>query len=227
MIRAVTYDLDGTLIDSTEAIVESFMHTFDVIGEPRPPREVIVRGIGHIIEDQFAQMTDRDPHECVRIYRAHYGKICCGKTFLLPGAAEGLAELQAMGLKLAFATSKRLSYAELILDHLGVLGYFESRIGPDEVAHPKPHPEAVLKSLEGLGVDADEMFFVGDTYFDVYAARDAGVRCLCVSTGYNTHEELESFAPEAVFRSLFDVTGYIANEVEANRRGVTAAPAES
>ena len=209
MITAVAFDLDGTLIDSTDAIVESFFHTFDALGIERPPRDAIVTSIGHTIEDQFAHLGAPDPIESVRVYRAHYAEIACDMTTLLPGAREGLHRLQDEGLRLGFATSKKLEYAELILRHQGILDLFESRIGPDEVSRPKPHPEAVLKSLEHLDATKDEMFFVGDTQFDVNAAHAAGVRCLCVTTGYDTRDELTALAPEAVFDTLAEITAYI------------------
>ena len=211
MIKAATFDLDGTIVDSTQAIVDSFMHTFDALGVAPPPRDRIVRTIGHTLEQQFALFTDRDPAECTRIYRRYYETVARSRSVLLPGAADCLARLAETGLALGFATSKRLKYAVQILEHLGVLDYFVSRIGPDEVTHPKPHPEAVLKSLEHLGVARDEMFFVGDTHFDVLAARAAHVRCLCVTTGYSTRDELVALEPEAVFDTLAELTDYVLN----------------
>ncbi len=209
MIRAVAFDLDGTLIDSTEAIVESFFHTFDAIGVSRPPRRQIVNTIGHLLEDQFAQVTDHDPSECVRIYRAHYAGIACDATDLLPGATECTQQLRDAGLRLAFVTSKKRTYAEMILGHLGLLEPFECRIGPEDVTHGKPHAEPVLKVLEQLGLPADEMLVVGDTAFDVGAAHNAGVRCVCVTTGYDTRDELAALNPDAVFDTLREVTHYI------------------
>jgi len=209
MIRAVAYDLDGTFIDSTEAIVASFFHTFDTIGEPRPARETLVSGIGHIIEDQFALYTNTDPHHCTRIYRAYYGTICNDMTTLLPGARESLEQLGAAGLQIAFATSKHLRYAEQILDHLGVLGHFESRIGPGEVSRPKPDPECILRTLHNLRVEAGELIYIGDTDFDVKAAAAAGVECIAVTTGYNTRAQLEALAPLAVVDTLEEATDLI------------------
>jgi len=209
VIKAIAFDLDGTLVDSTEAIVGSFFHTFEVLGEAPPPRKAIVDSIGRLLEDQFRLFTQRDPAECTRIYRAHYGTTACDQTSPLPGARECLERLRAGGFRLGFATSKRRHYAEMILDHLKLLDFFETRLGPDDVDNAKPHPEAVLKSAEGLGVACDELFFVGDTEFDVLAARAANVRCLCVTTGYDTREKLESLEPEAVFDTLDELTDYI------------------
>lgn len=216
MLKAVIFDLDGTLIDSTEAIVQSFMHTFDVLGYARPERAEVVRTIGFTLEQHFELFTKHDPHECARIYRAHYGAIALDLTTMLPGCRETLDVLRARGLKLGFATSKQKKYADLILDHLGVLGHFDSCIGPDEVTHPKPHPEAVLTSLAHLDVSADEALFVGDTDFDVKAAHAAGVRCLCVTTGYNTREQLEALNPAGVFETMNALTEHLlaSNELD-------------
>ena len=214
LIEAVTFDLDGTLIDSTDAIVNSVMHTFDEMGEERPTRRAIVEGIGHTLEDGFRQLGHSDPAEYVRIYRTHYAEAACAQTTLMPGAAESLARLREAGLKLAFATSKKRVYAEMILDHFGEVDQFVSRIGPDDVANPKPHPEPLLKSLTNLGVAAESMFFVGDTHFDVLAARAAGVRCLCVTTGYATRAELEALNPERVFDFLPELTAYILGRLD-------------
>ena len=209
MIRAVSFDLDGTLIDSTEAIVASFFHTFEVVGEPPPPRQAIVDSIGYVLEDQFAVLTKQDPAQCVRIYREHYGKVASEMTFLLPGARAALERLSEAGLALGYATSKCKRFAAPLLEHLGVAGFFQSGLGPEEVTHPKPHPEAVLRSAEGLGVSPEELFFVGDTHFDVLAAREAQVRCLCVTTGYATRQALEALGPEAVFDDLASVVEHV------------------
>lgn len=215
MVTAVAFDLDGTLIDSTEAIVSCFMHACDELGLKRPPRQGVVDTIGHILEDQFRLLTDGDPETCARTYRERYAKVCCEMTTLLPGARETLERLRQAGLRIGFASSKRRDFCEIILEHLGVLDSFEVRLGPDDVANPKPHPEVVLKALDAFGVSRDAMVFIGDMHFDVLAARAAGVRCLCVATGYNTREELEALEPEGVFDTLEELTDYLLGNLDA------------
>ncbi len=208
--EAVLFDLDGTLIDSTQAIVESFFHTFDTLGRPRPAREAIIAAIGHLLEDQFRRFWPGcDAALCARVYREHYAKAACAGTFLLPGAREILDALRAAGLRLGFATSKRRLYAEMILEDQRVLDYFAARIGPDDVTHAKPHPEAILRAAADLNAAPAATYVVGDTPFDVLAARAAGAPCLCVTTGPATRTELEALGPEAVYDDLEGVALHI------------------
>ncbi len=208
-LRCVVFDLDGTLIDSTDAIVLCVMHTFDTIGEPRPDRGEVIRTIGYTLEQHFALFTKHDPHACATIYRERYVEVCCAMTTLMPGAREALDALSTMGYRLGFATSKRRTYAEKILEHLRVLNHFEVRIGPDDVANPKPAPDAMLLAVAQFGVTPGEVVLVGDTHFDVLCAQNAGVRCFAVTTGYESRAQLEDLHPAGVFDSLREVAGHI------------------
>lgn len=219
MVSAVVFDLDGTLIDSTEAIIESFQHTFDTLKQPHAQRQAILDGIGALIADQFESLCpDCDPQQCVQIFRAYYPTVCLEKTCLLPDARDLLQTLAAAGIRMGFASSKKLAFSEMILDHHGLLDYFESRLGPEEVRQAKPHPEAVLRALADLNAAPPETYFVGDTHFDVLAARAAGVRCLCVTTGYATREQLEALGPEAVYDRLDEVGRHILADTRGSAR---------
>lgn len=209
MLRAVLFDLDGTLMDSTDAIVDSWFYTFDILGEPRPDRQLIINTIGYPLRKQLPMMTDRDVDECIRIYRTHYTAHSAPKTFLLPGAAEALAAFKAQGLRMGFATSKKREAAEMLLEHLGALHYMEARIGPLEVTRHKPDPEPVEKAMALLGAAPEETVFVGDMHFDVLAGLAAGVTTLAVTTGYQTRAELEALAPHAVYDSLHEVRDHV------------------
>lgn len=209
MIRAVIFDLDGTLMDSTDAIVDSYFHTFDTISVPRPDRQLVINTIGYPLRKQFPMMTDHDVDECISIYRAHYTEHSPAKTTLLPGAEETLETFSRRGLRMGFATSKKREAAEMLLEHLGALHYMEARIGPLEVTRHKPAPEPVQKAMSALGATPEETVFVGDMHFDVLAGLAAGVTTLAVSTGYQSRAELEALNPHAVYDSLVDVREHV------------------
>lgn len=211
-IQAVAFDLDGTLFDSTDAIVDSFFHLFDRLEQPRPNRDLIVSGIGYPLVEAIPRLTNHDIEECIEIYRDYYPRVACEKTHLLPGAREILQAFQKAGLKQGFVTSRKRDSAELLLDYFGVLDYFQCRIGPDEVSRPKPDPEGILQAAKQLGVSPGELCVVGDMHFDVLAARDADARCVCVTTGYATRNELEALSPDAVFDFLRQVQMFVLDE---------------
>ncbi len=210
-IQGVVFDLDGTLIDSTEAIVASMFHTFDELNLDRPSRKAIIDSIGAVLEKQIATMTDHDPIECTRVYRAHYGATACEQTVALPGAHDALQALADAGFALGFATSKRRSYSEIILEHLGLLDFFTARVGPDDVTNHKPHPEPIHLAASQLGLDPASMMYVGDLPIDHQAATAAGAPCICVTTGYASRTELESAGVAHVYDGLAEVAAHMLN----------------
>lgn len=209
MLKAVVFDLDGTLIDSTEAIIRSFFHTFEMMGMDAPSRQTIHDSISVPLETQFAQLCDGDPVALSKVYRAHYFETCTEGTVLLPGVEETLGLLRDAGLRTAIATSKSLRGSEILLEHLSVTEYFEFVVGADSVAHHKPHPEALELSLSKLGIEAGEMVYVGDTKYDTEASERAGVECVAVATGYASRGELDSLTPVFVADTMAEAGDYI------------------
>lgn len=214
-MKAVIFDLDGTLIDSTDAIVGSMFHVFDSLGEPRPTRQAIIDSIGCPLREQLQILTQHDVEECIELYRPHYTATAKAKTVLLEGAREILAYLRGAGVPMGLATSKKREAAEMLLEHLGVLNFLDVRIGPDEVTHPKPHPEPLLLTARLLGVAPDEAVYVGDMHFDVHAAKAAGMPCVALTTGYCTRAELEALGPAAVVDSLAEAQAWLAGRVQS------------
>ena len=209
MVDAVCFDLDGTLIDSTDAIVDSFLHTFRTLKIPEPTRQRIIETISVPLEQQFAKLSVDDTDRATQIYREHYRAEAPAKTTLLPGANSAISQLSDAGLKLAIATSKRRSAAEPLLEYLGVLSAFEFCIGPEDVRHPKPHPECLLLAMDRLQTKPESMIFVGDSQYDIRAANAANVQCIALTTGYSTAEELQEHQPTVVLNNLHEVTRFV------------------
>jgi 2-phosphoglycolate phosphatase len=206
-VRAIVFDLDGTLIDSYEAIAESLNHALRLAG--RPPRSLEeVRGMVGLGLETLIERAMGGPdlvEEGVLNFRRHYDHICVGKTFLLPEVADTLAELDRRGYRMSVATNKPSYFAWRLLEGLRVRRYIVTVLGPDLVEHRKPHPEMVLEAMRRMGVTAAETLYVGDMEVDIETARAAGIPVVVLPTGSRDASALEAAAPDLLVRSFRDL----------------------
>jgi len=190
MKKVILFDLDGTLIDSTEAIVQSFGVAFEHFDSQKPTRDEVVKHIGHPLEYMFEKLgVDIDHIDAhVSRYKQNYQLISKDMTLLLPDASKAI-ELASKHARLGVVTTKTGSYSKIILEHLGVMKYFEILIGRENVEFPKPHPEPILRAMSHFG-DA-EFWMIGDTTMDIEAAKSANIKSVAVLCGYGTNDELK------------------------------------
>ncbi|HEU0012495.1 MAG TPA: HAD-IA family hydrolase, partial [Longimicrobium sp.] len=172
-IRAVLYDLDGTLADSTELIMRCWRHTMQTHLGGCPPDEEWLSGFGTPLEVQMRRFARSDAEALAMIatYRDHQEAEKHQYLRPFPGAAETVAELARRGVGLAIVTSR---YRRSTLNHMdlcGITAYFPVVVTPEDVANPKPHPDPVLAAVERLGVSPAEALFVGDSPHDLAAGR--------------------------------------------------------
>ncbi|HRF58065.1 MAG TPA: HAD-IA family hydrolase [Campylobacterales bacterium] len=199
MKTTILFDLDGTLIDSTEAILESFYHAFESFDAKPPKQEEIESKIGYTLEDIFGYLgvEDRRINEYVASYKEKYREISRPKTYLLEGAAEAL-EIASSFARLGVVTTKTARYSKDLLEHMNVMYYFETLVGREDVQNVKPHPEPIYKALANMGKtetdDKSSIWMIGDTFLDIEAAKNAGIRHVALMTGYGNKEELRSLS---------------------------------
>ena len=188
----ILFDLDGTLIDSTEAIIESFSVAFEHFGDEIPNDSLIKEQIGYPLEDMFVSLniSKNDTERYVNVYKQHYRKISRHKTTLLPGAKEAI-ELASTFAILGIVTTKTGIYSRELLEHMGIMDFFEILIGRENVVNPKPHPEPILSALEQLPKVSGKTWMIGDTCMDMDAASAAGIDSVAVLCGYGTQEKLQ------------------------------------
>ncbi len=199
----ILFDLDGTLIDSTEAILESFSVALDGFGSERAEDDEIKGLIGYPLDIMFERVgvEARLIPEHVTAYKEHYRKISCEKTLLLPRAVEAV-ERAGEFARVGVVTTKTGRYSRELLEHFGLMHRFEVLIGREDVKNPKPHPEPVHRALEGMNTDASKAWMIGDTLLDIESARAAGVRAFALTCGYGNKKELAAacryLAPDAM-----------------------------
>ncbi len=205
----ILFDLDGTLIDSTEAILESFSVAFKSFNVPVPDDALIKMEIGHPLDVMFATLgveaSSIDTY--VNEYKMHYRKISCAKTVLLPGAREAV-ELASQHAVLGVVTTKTAKYSIELLEHMGLMQYFDVLVGREDVDHPKPHPEPILKALFKLQADTTNNWMIGDTPMDLLAAKSANIKSVAVSCGY-ADEAILRIHTDNVYQTALEAVKFI------------------
>jgi len=179
----VLFDLDGTLVDSGAIILGSFHHATETVLQRRFPDEQIMAQVGGSnLAEQMQLLAPDRVDELVRVYRDHndpqYSELPC-----FDGIVDVLAALKREGRRLGVVSAKRKPTVQRVFDGAGVGAYFDVVVGSDDTERHKPHPEPVLKALELLDAQPHEAAYVGDSPFDVAAARAAGVYAVAVGWG--------------------------------------------
>ena len=201
-IRAVIFDLDGTLVDSADDIIAALNHGMAAAARPPVPhdeaRRIISIGLDHMLQTALeASGGLPPPAELARLThlaRAFYEERLLVHTRPYAGMVEVLSQLRAEGMRLAVCTNKLLAPARRVLAGLELESFFDVVIGRDSVAHRKPHPAPLLAALEGTGARSDTAVMVGDSGIDVACARAADVPVIVMRYGYGEvpPEELQA-----------------------------------
>jgi len=205
----ILFDLDGTLIDSTEAILESFNVAFDTHGKSVPTDEAIKAEIGHPLDEMFLTLgvVEEEIDAYVHTYKMHYREISCAKTVLLPHAREAV-QLAKEYATLGVVTTKTAKYSIELLEYMGVMDYFDVLIGREDVEFPKPHPEPIIKALSKLDSKKTKFWMVGDTPMDLLAAKAANINSVAVTCGYANELALREHT-EHVYDSALEAVRFI------------------
>src|SRR5260221_10085931 len=195
----VLFDLDGTVVDSGSIILASMRHaTREVLGQEYADEELLQAVGGPGLEAQLAVFGPDDVEELVRVYRAHNEPLHDGLE-AFAGMEEVLVGLHAEGRGLGVVTAKRRSTVDLAFARVPLAHLFETIVGGDETERHKPDPEPLLLAAERMGADPAETAYVGDSPFDMLAAKAAGMHAIAVTWG-RIHDpaKLEQGEPDAI-----------------------------
>ena len=204
--RAVFFDLDGTLIDSYDAITSSVNHVRRNRSlEPLTVDEVRSK-VGHGVEKLLrSTVPGTDLASDIPLYKEHHQVACVQYTRLLPGAVELLDLLAKHGIGVGICSNKPKGFTSLILQALEIEGRFDTVCGPEDATHPKPHPGMLLEAGRRLNVSLASSLYVGDMLVDIQAGRAAGCPIWVVATGSDTRESLASGQPDGLFTDLWEL----------------------
>jgi pyrophosphatase PpaX len=196
--EVVLFDLDGTLLDSVPLILDSFRHTFDCVGIPRPDAPTLMYGLGIPLRSYFARWVSRPDQleEMIGIYRQYNLVHHDERVTAFPGVVDMVSATRASGRRTAIVTSKNRATSERGLRCIGLTDAIDVIVSCDDVVRPKPDREPVDRALRWLSAPAGAAVFVGDSLHDLASGRAAGVRTAAALWGPFRRDDLEVGAPD-------------------------------
>jgi len=209
-IRGAIFDLDGTLVDSYQAIYLGFHHVYTQMSLSPMPYEQVKRVVGLGLNHTFRELLgeERVPR-ALFLFRKKYEEVFRENTRLLPDAREVLETLHDRGIRLAVATNKLGRFSRQIFEHFAMENLFTVILGDGDVPQNKPNPEMLRLAMEKMGMEKEQTIFVGDSVIDIQTGKNAGVRVFAVPTGNTDRRDLENARPTVMLERLLDLLSYV------------------
>jgi len=217
----VSFDLDGTLVDTAGEIAEAANRVLDAQGVARRSvaeiteliggglRELMLRLMARIYLAQPALADRVRIDDVLESIQLHYAAVVGSQAKPYRGAAQALWRLKTAGVRLACVTNKESVHARRVLDAAGLLQFFDLVVGGDSLPYKKPNAGVLRHVVRTLGADARRAAHVGDSDIDVEAANQAGVAAWAVPYGYNAGQPITQAKPQRIFAELNDVADYV------------------
>ena len=204
-INTLLFDFDGTLLDTNELIIQTFLSVLDEHYPGRFGREDALHFIGPSLEQTFRAIDPDRVEELTVQYRSLNRMMHDDLVEEYDGVAETLRLLKARGLKMAIVSTKRSETIRHGLELMGVSDVFDVLVGLDHVSNPKPDPEPLHLALEQLGASHDEALMIGDNSHDIEGGKNAGVRTAGVAWAAKGEEFLAGFNPDFMLQHISDL----------------------
>jgi phosphoglycolate phosphatase len=213
---AYLFDLDGTLVDSAPDINGALNAALAAAGYPGVDEQLTRNWVGagsRALLERALRHNRADVHVADEFLMArllttfidHYSAHIADNSCPYDGVEDTLRALTQRGARLAVVTNKLENLSQLLLEALGLRGYFDALVGGDTLPHRKPNPAPALHACRILTCSPNDALFVGDSITDVETARAAGCPVVCVRAGYNHGTKAEQLGADAVIDSLIEL----------------------
>ncbi|MCU0916882.1 MAG: HAD hydrolase-like protein [Planctomycetes bacterium] len=203
------FDLDGTLSDPSEGITRSVQHGLQCLGRPYPEKSELQQYIGPPLRWTFPRLLGTDDSDLVETaidyYRQRYETIGLFENVVYPGIPELLEQLRRDGYRLYVVTSKPKVYADRIIRHFDMDGFFTEVYGPELDGRFDEKRELVEFILRERALDPQRTIMIGDRARDVESGRTNGTRTIGVTYGFGSAEEIAAAAPDGICPRPADV----------------------
>lgn len=209
VIKAVVFDLDGTLIDSNEAHAIAWVNAYKLAGYGEVPLDIVRRNIGargDLITERVLGREAVKDYKRIRLFkdRVFLNLLRDGKIAVFPEVYDVLNILKHRGIKLSVATSTSTPLLLSMLEFFNIINYFDTLVAGEEVVKSKPDPDLYLEALRRIKTEPREALIVGDTEFDVIPAKKIGATSVYVRRYGNT--ATLNVEPDYVINDLMELT---------------------
>ena len=209
--RAVLFDFDFTLADSSEGVVVCMNHALGRLGLPPAPADAIRGTIGLDLHTALRVLAGEEWRSREEEFFEHYvGKadeVMLASTSFLPGSAAALRTLHDAGARIGVVTTKYRYRVEQALERDGLRELVEVIVGFDDVPRPKPAPDGLLIAADSLGIPIGDCVYVGDSQVDAMAAKAAGMPFVAVLSGTTGKEMFAGYPSRAVLGGVGEIAG--------------------
>lgn len=201
-MHTILFDLDGTLIDSSEGIIKSVLYTLDFYGIKEPDISKLYQFIGPPLSESFEKFYGFSPekaYEAVQKYRERYNKTGIFECRLYPGVESCIRTLKEKGYRIGMASSKPEISCRRILEHFGILELFDDVVGATFDGTRDKKSEVLEEVMRRWShIPKSDMCLIGDTMFDVEGAKELEIPCLAVSFGFGDVDKMKAAGVIAV-----------------------------
>lgn len=212
--RTILLDLDGTLINTNELIINSFIYTLEKYYPGKYNRETLIPHFGKPLYDQMALFSDEKvAAELVEVYREHNLKNHDEMVKEYPYVKEVLNQLKNMGVTLGVVTTKMVKTTRMGLELFGLDSFMSTVVTYEDTKLHKPAPAPVMLAMERLNANPDSTLMVGDSQYDIQAAQRAGVTAVGVSWSIKGLDFIKQFNPDYIIDDFRDLIPIVKGEV--------------